>query len=124
MRKAVSWGMFFLVFSLLGSTGILARQGGDVNSDGKVNVADVVFLVHYLYRGGPPPAPLTYSDFDSDFDVDESDILCAVDYLYRKGDPPATPLELLEISVTSPHNADGVDSSEVTITRLTHWGIR
>ena len=104
-------------FVLFGSSSeIYARKGGDANSDGKVNVADVVFVVHHLYRGGPPPRPLTYGDFDGDFDVDQSDILYAVNHLYRRGDTPAAPLEIVEISLTSPHKADGLDSSEVTIT--------
>jgi hypothetical protein len=28
---------------------------GDANSDGVVGPGDVVFLINYLFRGGPPP---------------------------------------------------------------------
>jgi len=31
-------------------------ESGDATCDGVVNVADIVFLVNYLYRGGDPPA--------------------------------------------------------------------
>jgi len=30
---------------------------GDVNNDGKVDLADVSFLLKYLFAGGPPPQP-------------------------------------------------------------------
>ena len=29
---------------------------GDANKDGKVLVADVIYLINYLFKGGPPPA--------------------------------------------------------------------
>jgi hypothetical protein len=28
---------------------------GDVNGDGQVNVADVFYLINYLFAGGPAP---------------------------------------------------------------------
>lgn len=116
MGKVIFCLTFLLLLFFLSSTDIQARKGGDANNDGNVNVADAVFIAHYVYRGGPPPTPLTYGDFNGDFEVNELDVVYATAYLYRKGELPATPLEILEISLTSPHNADGVDSSEVTIT--------
>ncbi len=116
MRKIIFCLILFLLCTFLTKADIFARKGGDANNDGKVNVADVVFLVHHFYRGGPAPKPLTYGDCDGDFDLDQADIVCAISYLYGKGEHPATPLEILEISVTTPHNADGLDSSTVTIT--------
>jgi hypothetical protein len=35
----------------------LARKG-DCNGDGEVNIADAVYLVNYLFLGGPPPVGL------------------------------------------------------------------
>jgi hypothetical protein len=28
---------------------------GDANGDGKIDMADIIYLVNYLYLGGPPP---------------------------------------------------------------------
>jgi hypothetical protein len=28
---------------------------GDANGDGTVNVADAVYLINYIFKGGPPP---------------------------------------------------------------------
>lgn len=36
-------------------SGVSYLIGGDANCDGIVNASDVIYLVSYLYRGGPPP---------------------------------------------------------------------
>jgi hypothetical protein len=33
----------------------LDLSGGDVNQDGGLNVADVVYLINYIFVGGPAP---------------------------------------------------------------------
>jgi hypothetical protein len=60
---------------------------GDVNGDGSVNVGDVVVLVDYLYRNGPPPQPPEAGDTNCDGYVNVGDVVYLVDYLYRGGSP-------------------------------------
>ena len=60
---------------------------GDCNCDGVVDVGDVVYLIGYLYRGGPPPVPPEVGDANCDGIVDIGDVVRLVGYLYR-GDPP------------------------------------
>jgi hypothetical protein len=60
---------------------------GDANVDGKVTVSDVVYLVNYLFKGGPEPW-LMYSDANGDSKVTVSDVVYLVNYLF-KGGPPA-----------------------------------
>jgi hypothetical protein len=62
---------------------------GDVNVDGIINVGDVVYLVGYLYRGGPEPCPVESGDVNCDGIVNVGDIVFLVSYLYRGGPPPA-----------------------------------
>lgn len=64
---------------------------GDANGDGVVNVADVVYLVNYLYRGGDPPIPMEAGDANCDGIVNVADVVYLVNYLYRGGDPPGCP---------------------------------
>ncbi len=46
----------------------------DLNGDGiGYSVADLIFLIYYLYYGGPAPCPLEAGDFDQDGDVDMAD---------------------------------------------------
>ena len=56
---------------------------GDANSDGSINVADVVYLINYLYKKGPAPKPLWLGDFNGDERVDIADINALTNYLYR-----------------------------------------
>jgi hypothetical protein len=64
---------------------------GDITGDGVVNIADVVFLVYYLYKGYPPPDPPEVADCNADEVVNVADIVCMVNYLYRAGYPPCSP---------------------------------
>ncbi|UCB52989.1 MAG: tandem-95 repeat protein, partial [Candidatus Zixiibacteriota bacterium] len=60
---------------------------GDVNADGHVDVGDVVVLVNYLYRGGPPPQPWVSGDTNCDGYVNVGDVVFLVNYLFRGGSP-------------------------------------
>ena len=61
---------------------------GDANSDGSVTVADVVYLVSYLFKHGPPPDPLWKGDANGDCEVTVSDIVYMISYFYKGGNPP------------------------------------
>ncbi|MGB2981138.1 MAG: dockerin type I repeat-containing protein, partial [Candidatus Zixiibacteriota bacterium] len=61
---------------------------GDANGDGVINVADVVYLVNFLYRNGDPPDPIAAGDANCDGIVNVADVVFLVNYLYRGGDPP------------------------------------
>jgi|GEM_PF-1394158 len=56
---------------------------GDANSDGIVDMADLVYLISYLYRGGLPPSPKSLGDFNQDGEVNLADIVALVNYLFR-----------------------------------------
>jgi hypothetical protein len=62
---------------------------GDTNGDGIVNVGDIVYLVSYLYKGGPEPYPVWVGDCNCDEIVNVGDIVFLVSYLYKGGDPPS-----------------------------------
>jgi hypothetical protein len=61
---------------------------GDANYDGEINVADVVYLVNYLFRSGPSPVPYFAGDASGDGIIDVGDIVCLINYLFRDGPPP------------------------------------
>jgi hypothetical protein len=62
---------------------------GDANGDGIVNVGDIVYLVSYLYKGGPEPTPEEAGDVNRDGIINVGDIVYLVSYLYKGGPPPA-----------------------------------
>jgi hypothetical protein len=61
---------------------------GDINCDGDINGEDVICLLNYLYREGPPPCPLLAGDANCDGDVNGEDIIILLNYLYRYGPEP------------------------------------
>jgi len=61
---------------------------GDVNSDGIIDVQDIVFLINYCFKGGPAPDPLEKGDVTADGSVNVQDIIHLVNYLFKYGMPP------------------------------------
>jgi len=61
---------------------------GDLTGDGKVNIADVVFLIDYLFKQGPPPIPPEMADFNRDGAVNSADVVYLIDYLFKGGSAP------------------------------------
>ncbi len=64
------------------------RMRGDVNEDGKITVSDVIYLINYLFKGGPAPAPLEVGDVNCDSSVTVSDVIYLINYLFKGGPPP------------------------------------
>jgi len=61
---------------------------GDVTGDGTVNLGDVVFLINFLYRGGPSPQPMSSGDVNTDCEVNVGDVVYLINYLFRGGPRP------------------------------------
>jgi hypothetical protein len=62
---------------------------GDVNSDWRIDLGDVVYLINYLYKNGPTPNPIERSDVTYDSLVDLGDLMYIINYLYKAGPPPS-----------------------------------
>jgi len=63
---------------------------GDVNGDGVVELGDMVKLINYLYRGGPPPEPVATGDVTCDGVVELGDVVYLINYVFRNGPPPCS----------------------------------
>ena len=62
---------------------------GDANGDGQVDIADVVYLINYLFVGGPEPLPsLSAGDANGDGTVDIADVIYLINHLFTGGPPP------------------------------------
>jgi hypothetical protein len=79
---------------------------GDVNADDtlelpSLDVSDLVYLINYLYKGGPPPEPFAdqgdvncvpaagAKDFDCPKNnVDAADVVYILNYVWKGGPPP------------------------------------
>jgi hypothetical protein len=64
---------------------------GDVNDDDSVDMLDILYLIAYLYKGGPAPDWSKAADVDNSSSVDMLDILVLIAYLYKSGPEPVCP---------------------------------
>jgi hypothetical protein len=61
---------------------------GDANGDGSITPDDVVYLINYLWKGGPPSDPYEAGDVNCDGSVTISDVVYLITYLFRGGPSP------------------------------------
>jgi hypothetical protein len=61
---------------------------GDANSDGFITVTDLVYLINYLFRGGPAPNPLRSGNVNNDERLTVSDVVYLINYLFKCGPSP------------------------------------
>jgi hypothetical protein len=78
----------FLADSEIVAMRVVSFIRGDANGDGFVNGSDVVYLINYLFIGGPPPAPLPAGDANDDGFINISDVVYLINYLFQGGPPP------------------------------------
>lgn len=61
---------------------------GDANGDGVVTLADLVFLLNYLFKNWPLPDPPSAGDANGDCEISLADVIYIMNYLYKMGPPP------------------------------------
>ncbi len=81
IASTTSWAQF-----ISGTTSSLKR--GDANGDGAIDISDVVYLIAYIFSGGPGPDPVTAGDASCDAAVDISDAVYLIAYIFSGGLPP------------------------------------
>jgi hypothetical protein len=64
---------------------------GDANGDSLIDIADVVFLINYLFLNGPPPYPLDAGDCNCSGAIDIADVVYLINYLFIDGPAPDCP---------------------------------
>ncbi|MEZ5358243.1 MAG: dockerin type I repeat-containing protein [Candidatus Zixiibacteriota bacterium] len=64
---------------------------GDANRDNSISVGDVVFLINYIFKGGPPPKPETNGDVNYDFSINVADPVYLIRYIFQGGPEPNCP---------------------------------
>ena len=88
---------------------------GDANSDGLVDIADLVFMVNWMFKGGPSAAVPSSLDVNGDCFVDVSDLVKMVDHMFLIDGPtldcgcvdalPGAPKIAADITLAVSHEA-------------------
>ncbi len=64
---------------------------GNTNNDSAVDLADSLFVVNYLFSGGPQPTCMDAADTNDDGALDISDTIFLLNYLFISGPIPPSP---------------------------------
>jgi hypothetical protein len=83
------------------SPGYLLNQGfqqnfgegficGDADGSGNVSIGDAVFIVNYIFGGGPAPNPLASADADCSGNVSIGDAVFIVTFIFGGGPAPCS----------------------------------
>ncbi len=61
---------------------------GDANGSGTVNISDAVYLIAFIFSGGPAPSPLLSGDANCSGTVNISDAVYLIAYIFSGGAAP------------------------------------
>ncbi len=73
------------------SISVFVFKRGDANGDGLIDLGDAVYVLNYLFKGGPAPDPLDVGDANCDGVVEIGDAIYLLNYLFKGGLPPGCP---------------------------------
>ena len=63
---------------------------GDANNSGTINISDAVYLIAYIFSGGPAPIPAEAGDADCNATCNISDVVYLIAYIFSGGAAPCT----------------------------------
>lgn len=64
---------------------------GDANGDLAINVGDAVYMIQYIFRGGPAPVPSAAGDANGDGKLGIGDAVYVINYIFKGGPAPVCP---------------------------------
>ncbi len=79
------WSTYSNLAETFVSTGFFC---GDANADSDINVADVIFLINYVFKSGPAPDPAAAGDATGDGDINLADCIHLINFIFKSGPAP------------------------------------
>jgi Tol biopolymer transport system component len=64
-------------------------RSGDADNSGSIDISDVIYLINYLFKGGPAPELILWGDSNNDNNVSVSDVVYLINYLLKGGPKPS-----------------------------------
>ncbi len=65
-------------------------QCGDADGSSSITISDAVYLINYIFSGGPAPVPLLSGDADCSGSVNISDAVYLIGYIFSGGPAPCS----------------------------------
>jgi len=64
---------------------------GDLTGNGFVDIGDAVYLINFIFKGGPAPYPYDSGNVNGDQAINIGDAVYYIDYIFRGGPAPNCP---------------------------------
>ncbi|MFH1699233.1 MAG: dockerin type I domain-containing protein [Candidatus Zixiibacteriota bacterium] len=64
---------------------------GDADGNGNTDLGDAVFIINYVFKFGPYPAPLSSGDANADGNTDVGDAVMIINHVHKFGPEPLCP---------------------------------
>ncbi len=64
---------------------------GDANNTGTINISDAVYVINYIFGGGPSPNPICLGDANGTGSVNISDAVYIINFIFGGGPTPRCP---------------------------------
>lgn len=61
---------------------------GDVDASGRIDIGDAVYMINYMFAGGPAPQDVAGGDFDCSNRTDITDVVYMINYMFAGGLAP------------------------------------
>jgi hypothetical protein len=74
---------------IVGSCCVDQRGNIDGSAGDQIDISDLVYLVDYMFNGGPAPPCMEEADIDGSGEINIADLVALVDYMFNFGFPPA-----------------------------------
>ncbi len=71
--------------------GLIYYLCGDANLDQTANIADAVYMINWIFKGGPAPVPIEAGDANCDSQTNVGDAVYLINYVFKSGPPPCCP---------------------------------
>lgn len=103
--NALDTGGTLLPFEIInyGRTYTVTYLTGDVNTDGVITSADIIYLVNFVFLRGPQPKfCVALGDVNCNASVTSSDIIYLVSYVFKSGESPCDLSTIIPDQLTCP----------------------
>lgn len=88
-EDVAGWDQYMGYGRLNAYKALLAVSRGDANNNSSISLADVVYLVNYVMKGGPAPLPSKATgDCNCDHGISLADIIHLTNYILKGGPAP------------------------------------
>jgi hypothetical protein len=63
------------------------NDAGDANDDGQTNVGDAVYIINFVFKGGPAPPCPNEADTNADCQINVGDGVYLLNFIFKWGTP-------------------------------------